>query len=246
MEADERRQIINLLSLSDTSAESAMTPRVNVEFVSRDMTLSEVCEFFMNTSHTRMPVCGDTTDDVQHVITFREAFRYKQDGLGDSRLENLPLEKIMKVPLTQMLDSLFEQFQKSRRHMALVLDEHGGTAGVVTMEDILEEVFGDIKDEKDEEAIYIQRRGENTLEVVASVLIEDILEEFNYHFDELGIPNVYCGESLSYVILAEKEVFPNVGEKVTFIGKEKTLCLTVTKLDGSTIESIECVLSDSV
>lgn len=63
----------------------------------------------------------------------------------------------MKVPLTQSLDSIFEQFQKSRRHIALVLDEHGGTAGIITMEDIIEEVFGDIKDEKDKEVVYIRK-----------------------------------------------------------------------------------------
>lgn len=64
----------------------------------------------------------------------------------------------MKVPLTQALDDLFEKFQRSRRHIALVLDEHGGTAGVVTMEDVLEEVFGDIKDEKDKEEIYMKKK----------------------------------------------------------------------------------------
>jgi CBS domain containing-hemolysin-like protein len=66
----------------------------------------------------------------------------------------------MKVPLTQSLDSVFEQFQRSCRHIALVLDEHGGTAGVITMEDVIEEVFGDIKDEKDKEVVYIKRTSE--------------------------------------------------------------------------------------
>lgn len=141
MEADERRQIKNLLSLSETSAESVMTPRVNVEFVSLDMTIDEVCEFFMNSSHSRMPIYGTTTDDIDFIITFREAYRFKNDGHGSTQLSSLSLEKMMKVPLTQSLDDLFEKFQKSRKHIALVLDEHGGTAGVVTMEDVLEEVF---------------------------------------------------------------------------------------------------------
>lgn len=160
MEADERRQIKNLLSLSETSAETAMTPRVFMEFVSRDMSVSEVCEFFINSSHSRMPVCGVSTDDVDHVITLREAFKLKQEGFSSSLIGNLPLEKIMKVPLTQSLDSIFEQFQRSRRHIALVLDEHGGTAGVITMEDVIEEVFGDIKDEKDKEVVYIRKTQE--------------------------------------------------------------------------------------
>jgi CBS domain containing-hemolysin-like protein len=79
VEADERRQIKNLLSLSETSAETAMTPRVFMEFVSKDMTVTEVCEFFINSSHSRMPVCGLSTDDVDYVITLREAFKLKQE-----------------------------------------------------------------------------------------------------------------------------------------------------------------------
>ena len=158
VDADERRQIKNILTLSDTSAESTLTPRVNVEFIPIEMTIDEVCEFFMNTSHSRMPVYQGTRDNVDFVITFREAFRLQKEGKGKSSLASLSLEKIMKVPLTQSLDTLFEKFQKSRKHIALVLDEHGGTAGIITMEDILEEVFGDIKDEKDQEDVYIRRK----------------------------------------------------------------------------------------
>lgn len=157
VEEDEKRQIKNLLGLSDMTANSVMTPRVNVEFLSLDMTIDEVCDFLMQSSHSRLPVCGDTTDDVEYVMTFREAFHLQREGHGNAHLSSLDLEKIMKVSLTQALDDLFEKFQKSRRHIALVLDEHGGTAGVVTMEDVLEEVFGDIKDEKDREEIYMRK-----------------------------------------------------------------------------------------
>lgn len=128
VEEDEKRQIKNLLNLSDMTAGSVMTPRVNVEFLSLDMTIDEVCDFLMKSSHSRLPVCGDTTDDVEFVMTFREAFQLQREGHGAAHLSNLDLEKIMKVSLTHALDDLFEKFQKSRRHIALVLDEHGGTA----------------------------------------------------------------------------------------------------------------------
>jgi putative hemolysin len=158
VEADERRQIKNLLSLGEMTADSVMTPRVNVRFVNLGDTVDEICEFLMTSSHSRIPIAGKSTDDVDYVITFREAFKLQREGHGKSKLKSLDLEKIMKVPLTQPLDDLFEKFQKSRRHIALVLDEHGGTAGVVTMEDVLEEVFGDIKDEKDREEVYLRRQ----------------------------------------------------------------------------------------
>lgn len=123
------------------TADSVMTPRVHVEFADLDMTVDQVCEVFMNSSHSRLPICGETTDNVDYVITFREAFKLQREGHGRAKLSALDLEKIMKISFAQPLDDLFEKFQKSRRHIALVLDEHGGTAGVVTMEDVLEEVF---------------------------------------------------------------------------------------------------------
>lgn len=243
VEDDEHRQIKNLLSLSETSAESVMTPRVNVEFVSLDMTIDEVCEFFMNSSHSRMPIYGQTTDDINFMITFRDAYRFQKEGKGDIQLSSLSLEKIMKVPLTQSLDDLFEKFQKSRKHLALVLDEHGGTAGIVTMEDVLEEVFGDIKDEKDQEAVFIRRKNQFTIEAVGAVSLDDILEEFNMEAEGLGIPNEYIGEPVSYVILSEKEEFPVIGSEVIFSGANGRLLLKVTRLNGMVIESVACLLS---
>lgn len=79
VEEDEKRQIKNILGLSEMTADSVMTPRVNVEFVSLDMTVDEVCDFLMQSSHSRLPVYGDTTDDVDHILTFREAFRLQRE-----------------------------------------------------------------------------------------------------------------------------------------------------------------------
>ena len=114
----------------------------------------------------------------------------------------------MKIPLTQPLDDLFEKFQKSRRHIALVFDEHDGTAGVVTMEDVLEEVFGDIKDENDKEEIYIRKISQTKIEALGMVLIDDILEEWNIHPDDINLPEEYKSEALSYILMAEEESFP--------------------------------------
>ena len=79
VEEDEKKQIKNLLGLSEMTAESVMTPRVNVEFVDIDMSIDDVCEMMMNASHSRFPVAGDNTDDVEFVITFREAFKLQRE-----------------------------------------------------------------------------------------------------------------------------------------------------------------------
>lgn len=240
VEEDEKRQIKNILGLSEMTADSVMTPRVNVEFVSLDMTVDEVCDFLMQSSHSRLPVYGDTTDDVDHILTFREAFRLQREWYGAIVLKELNLEKIMKVPVTQALDDLFEKFQKSRRHMALVLDEHGGTAGVVTMEDVLEEVFGDIKDETDNEEIYMRKWKDGVIEAIGGLLIDDILEEYNISPSDINLPEEYMWESLSYVIMAEQEEFPREGTEISFSHESKTLRLKVLGVDDNVIEHVEC------
>ncbi len=243
VEEDEKRQIKNLLGLADMTADSVMTPRVNVEFLSLDMTVDEVCDFMMKSSHSRLPVYGKTTDDVDSVITFREAFQLQREWHGAAYLSSLDLEKIMKVSLTQSLDDLFEKFQKSRRHIALVLDEHGGTAGVVTMEDVLEEVFGDIKDEKDKEEIYMRKWKDGSIEAIGSVLIDDILEEFNITPDIIDLPEEYMGETLSYVLMAEEEWFSQVENIISF-GSDPQLILRVLEVHDNVIERVECKIGN--
>ncbi len=102
-----------------------MTPRVSVDFVSREMTIQDVCALFLRSSHSRFPIYAETPDDIDYVITLREAFDWKEQGLGDKKLRELDLEKIIKVPSTQPIDRIFTIFQKSHKHIALVLDEHG-------------------------------------------------------------------------------------------------------------------------
>lgn len=125
VEAHEHKKIKNILDLSDTEASSVMTPRVSVDFVPDDMTVNELCTFFLTSTHSRIPVYAENPDDIDYVVTLREAFIWKEEGLGEKQLNELDLEKIIKVPSTQPIDRIFTIFQKSHKHIALVLDEHG-------------------------------------------------------------------------------------------------------------------------
>ncbi len=141
VETHEHKKIKGVLDLSETEASSVMTPRVKVDFISKESTIDEAIDIFLALSHTRLPVYGEDSDDVDHVVTLREVLSWQKQGIGATKLADLDLEKIIKVPLTKPLDQIFETFQKSRKHIALVMDEYGGVAGIVTLEDIVEEVF---------------------------------------------------------------------------------------------------------
>ena len=140
-----------------------------------------------------------------------------------------------------MLDEVFLLFQRSRKHLALVLDEHGGTAGVITMEDIIEEVFGDIKDEKDKEEIYIKKLPHGKIQAVGTVLIDDILDEYDISPDDIHLPEEYIGENLSYMVISELGRFPENNEVITFQGVYIKLHIQVEKIAENTIESILCM-----
>lgn len=238
MESHEHKKIKNILDLSETEASSVMTPRVSVDFVSEDMTVLELCTFFLNSSHSRLPVYAETPDDVGYVVTFREAFIWKKKGLGDKKLKELDLEKIIKVPSTQPIDRILTIFQKSHKHIALVLDEHGGVDGVITLEDIIEEVFGDIKDEKDREEEYIRRISNEVIVVQGSVLVEDVLEEYRLTSTSVNISEEYIGETISYLILSILERFPRNDESITLSGPHGSLLLTVEEIEDGKIESV--------
>lgn len=127
----------------------------------------------------------------------------------------MDLEKIIKVPATQPIDRIFTIFQKSHKHIALVIDEHGGVDGVITLEDIIEEVFGDIKDEKDREEEYIRRASNGAIIVQGSVLVDDVLEEHGLTNTCVDTDEEYIGETISYLILSLLERFPKKGESIT-------------------------------
>ena len=215
MESHEHKKIKNILDLSETEASSVMTPRVSVDFVSHEMTVGELCTFFLSSSHSRIPVYAETPDDIDFVVSLREAFIWKEEELSEKKLRELDLEKIIKVPATQPIDRVFTIFQKSHKHIALVIDEHGGVDGIITLEDIIEEVFGDIKDEKDQEEEYIRKTSNGAIIVQGSVLVEDILEEYGLNNTCINISEEYIGETVSYLILSLLERFPKNGESIT-------------------------------
>ncbi len=147
----EHHKIKNILDFWETTAEEVMIPRVNMEMLSSDSTVKEAIEFFLNHTHSRIPVYGKTIDKVKFFVTIRELLKEKAEGNKDTKLKDLEFRKILKVPLNQPISTILDIFRNSRKHMAIVVDEYGWVAGLITIEDILEEIVWEIRDETDKE-----------------------------------------------------------------------------------------------
>jgi putative hemolysin len=146
--AREKRQMLHgILRLTETTIEDVMIPRTQVVAIDVDMKPREVLEVIRQSGNTRIPVYEGTLDDVVGVLHSKDVFRY-WDRLDDMDLRSLPRRPLF-VPETATLEGLLQAFQDQRQHMAIVIDEYGGVEGIVALEDLLEEIVGDIEDEYD-------------------------------------------------------------------------------------------------
>lgn len=135
------RHIKKVIDFHDTTVQEIMTPRIRVETIKSSATVSETIAIMDSFSHTRIPVYNKSIDDIQWLVSYKEMVSYREKNMGDRILEDIPLKKAYKIPLTMPLDKLIEVFRKEHRQFAIVMDEYGGVAGIVTLEDIIEEIF---------------------------------------------------------------------------------------------------------
>lgn len=238
VEKDEHKQIKWILDLWETEASSIMTPRIQVEFANMEMTINQVCDLFLKITHSRLPVSNKNRDNVDYMITFREAFTFREKWLWGNKLRELRLTKILKVPITQPIDAILEIFKKSHKHIALVMDEYGWVAWIISLEDIIEEVFGDIKDENDIEEIYIKNIWKDKLLVKWTVTIDDILEEFELEMSEIWLDEDYIWETISYIVTSELERFPESKEELEFKWEGHGLKIIVWDVTDNKIEEL--------
>lgn len=189
LKEEKRDMIQGVEDLSKTSVKEVMIPRIDVDFLSSDIPNSELLEKIIASGHSRFPVYTDSIDNVIGVL-------YVKDLLKNfSSIDQLDLQKIIRkayfVPETKRIDSLLREFKRHHLHIAIAIDEYGGISGIITMEDIIEEIVGDIQDEFDKEQEDILTVSDNIWLCDARVDLDDLNEaigaEFpNEDFDSLG------------------------------------------------------------
>jgi len=247
----EHEKIKSILEFDETTVDEIMTPRVKIEAIPDTFTIKEAMEFYLSHTHSRIPVYHETIDKIDYFITARDLVKEFYKGNLDKKISEVELKKVLKVPLNQSIATLLKTFQKAHKIMAIVIDEYGGVAGLITMEDIIEEVFGEIRDETDKEAEEFVKIWKDNLRVESDVLIEDVLEKFDLELSDIGLDEKeFDGETLSYVITHVLERFPNTGEIITFDIKnqdwevEKVLSLKILDIENAKIGKVDIRILD--
>lgn len=177
--ADEMTMIEGVFQVADMQARDIMIPRGQMVVVENDATLEEMLPAVLESGHSRFPVIDDSRDEVEGVLLAKDLLHYfHESDRGDFNLRDIMRDAVF-VPESKRLNTLLQDFRTSRNHMAIVVDEYSGTAGLITIEDILEQIVGSIDDEHDiEEEDAIQEHGTGRYTVSALLPIE----EFNAHF----------------------------------------------------------------
>jgi CBS domain containing-hemolysin-like protein len=181
------------------------------------MTIEKATTYYLSHTHTRIPVYNWTIDKIDYFITGRDLIKEVKYWNSNKKLSEIKLRNVLKVPLNQSISVLLESLQKAHKTIAIVVDEYGWVAGLVTIEDIIEQVFWDIIDETDKEVEEFIKVWEDYVRVESEVLIEDVLDEFDLTLEDIWLDDKeFDWETISYVITHILDRFPNIWEIIEF------------------------------
>ncbi|WP_300790466.1 gliding motility-associated protein GldE [uncultured Bacteroides sp.] len=211
--SEESNMLEGIIRFGEETAKEVMTSRIDMVDLDIDSTFSEVLKCVVDNGYSRIPVYQDTRDNVKGVLYIKDLLPYLEKG------DDFDWRKLIRpaffVPETKMIDDLLRDFQTNKVHMAIVVDEFGGTSGIVTMEDIIEEIVGEINDEYDDEERTYVKLSEGVFVFEAKTLLSDfykIMKADPEEFEEVSDD----AETLAGFILAVKGEFPSLNEEIVF------------------------------
>ncbi|MDE6269066.1 MAG: gliding motility-associated protein GldE [Muribaculaceae bacterium] len=213
--SDDKEMLEGILKFGDTTASEIMTPRVDITSIDIDMDFKQVMEVVVESGYSRLPVYGESQDDVRGILYSRDLLPYV--GKKDTAVPDWTtlMRKPYFVPESRMIDDLLEDFRKLKIHLAVVVDEFGGTQGIVTLEDVLEEIVGDINDEYDEEEKTYRRLPDDTYIFEGKTLLTDFFRITGLDADDYAPVAEDC-ETLAGMLLAIKGDFPKDKEPLVY------------------------------
>lgn len=226
-EESEADMIQGVFDFGEGRAREVMVPRVDIKAIEKGESVQEALSVFLRYGHSRVPVYDGSLDNIIGVLYAKDLLRYFATGQKEASLVAL-MRKATFVPESKRLDELFQELQRSKRHIAIVVDEYGGTAGLVTLEDLLEEIVGEIQDEYDVEEIQVEVL--SPTEVIASGLapLSDINEVLSL---DLEVEDVDTVGGLVYTMLGR---MPTVGDTIDLPDVE----LEVVAVQGRRVKQV--------
>ncbi len=183
IEESERELIESIINFGDTVAREIMVPRTDMVTIGADATVSELVDMAIEKGLSRFPVFGENTDDIEGVVYVKDAMRVEREGGGSTKVMDLVRPGLF-VPETKPVADLLAEMQSSHNHLAVVVDEYGGTAGLATLEDLLEELVGEIHDEFDEDMPLVVHLANGEILVNASMNVDDVNDELDLALPE--------------------------------------------------------------
>lgn len=237
---EERELIKGIVNFSNLTARQAMRSRVDITAFHDELTFSELMAQINQSGYSRVPVYKESLDEIEGILYLKDLLPYLDSD--DSFQWQTLIRPVFFIPETKKIDDLLQDFQKRRVHMAIVVDEYGGTRGLITLEDIIEEIFGDINDEFDEEeAVPFQRIDERTVVVEGKLLLTDVCRVLNVdmtYFDEVKRES----ESLGGLLLELFTRVPQAGQEVGY----GDFTFKVLSADNKRIHHVEIIQKEIV
>jgi len=217
VDADEVDMIESVMEFGETQAGEIMTPRTDIFALPSDTPTKKAIQEVVDAGHTRVPIYEDNLDKIIGILYAKDLLRYMDQA------QPVGLREIMRkcffVPETKLLDDLFGEFQARKVHMAIVLDEYGGTAGLITIEDVIEQIVGEISDEYDSiKPKLMHKVDEKTAEVDGRFYIDDLNDEL-----DLEIPEDKDYDTVAGLVFSEMGHIPAVNERLKIYGAEFTV-----------------------
>ena len=213
--SDEQRMLEGIVNFGSTDTREVMCPRIDIFALSDQMSLEEIIPLILSKGFSRIPVYSEKKDNIKGIL-------YTKDLLPYLNKSDYQWQKLLKTPLyvpeNKKLDDLLKEFQQKKNHLAIVVDEYGGTSGLITLEDIIEEIIGDISDEFDEIDLNFSKIDELTYVFDAKISLKDFFKVIN--IEDLGFFDNIKGdaETLAGLVLEITKKFPRRGQKVAFKG----------------------------
>lgn len=234
IEEGEEEMIHSIFEFTDTTVGEILTPRITVFALEMEKTLEEVWDEIVEQGFSRIPIYDKTIDKIIGILHTKELLKYDRQKDGKVRLKELT-KKAFFIPTTKTLVEVLEDFKRKRTHIAIIVDEYGGTEGIVTIEDVIEEIVGEIQDEFDQEDEVIQQIGEKVYDIRSDISIEEVNDEF-----EIDIPLSEEYDTISGYIQDELGKVAEEGDQV----RGTNFILKVMEVDNKRIEKIRVIIME--